>query len=74
MKKILPLLPINNLLLKQRTNMAMSIKMVPVLMGQSAVDFVSAADANSKNLPPELSPEREEQIHNILEKSKNFTF
>lgn len=53
--------------------MAMSIKMVPVLMGQSAVDFVSAADANSKNLPPELTPEREEQIHNILEKSKNFT-
>lgn len=25
--------------------MAMSIKMVPVLMGQSAVDFVYAADA-----------------------------
>lgn len=54
--------------------MAMSIKMIPVLTGQCAVDFVSAADANSHNETPQLSSKEVDDLKKVLEKSKAFTF
>jgi hypothetical protein len=54
--------------------MAMSIKMIPVLKGQCAVDFVSAADANSHNETPKLSDKEAERIKDVMKKSKSFTF
>ena len=54
--------------------MAMSIKTIPVLTGRCAVDFVSAADANSQNKTPKLSSQEAKRIKDVLEKSKSFTF
>lgn len=54
--------------------MAMSIKTIPVLTGQCAVDFVSAADANSQNETPKLSSQEVENLRKVMEKSKAFTF
>lgn len=54
--------------------MAMSIKMIPVLKGQCAVDFVSAADANSKNNTPRLTDQEAKRIKEIMKKSKSFKF
>lgn len=54
--------------------MAMSIKMIPVLTGQCAVDFVSAADANSQNETPKLSSQEVDDLKKVLEKSKAFAF
>ena len=54
--------------------MAMSIKMIPVLKGQCAVDFVSAADANSQNKTPRLTSEEAERIKEVMKKSKSFSF
>ena len=54
--------------------MAMSIKTIPVLTGQCAVDFVSAADANSQNETPKLSSQEAENLRKVMEKSKVFAF
>ena len=55
-------------------NMAMSIKEIPVLTGQCAVDFVSAADANSQNQTPKLTTQQADRIKDVMEKSKSFSF
>ena len=55
-------------------NMAMSIKEIPVLTGQCAVDFVSAADANSQNQTPKITPQQADRIKDVMEKSKSFSF
>ena len=49
----------------------MSIKMIPVLKGQCAVDFVSAADANSQNQTPRLTNQEAEKIKDIIKKTQN---
>ena len=49
--------------------MAMSIKTIPVLAGQCAVDFVSAADANSQKQTPRLTSQEAERIKDVMEKS-----
>lgn len=54
--------------------MAMSIKMIPVLKGQCALDFVSAADANSQNQTPRLTDQDAEKIKDVIKKSKSFKF
>lgn len=54
--------------------MAMSIKTIPVLTGQSAVDFVSAADANSQKQTPRLTSQEAARIKDVMEKSKSFSF
>lgn len=54
--------------------MAMSIKEIPVLTGQCAVDFVSAADANSQNQTPKLTTQQADRIKDVMEKSKSFSF
>ena len=54
--------------------MAMSIKSIPVLTGQTAADFVAAADRNKSQITPVLSDKTAEQLKKILDKSKAFTF
>lgn len=54
--------------------MAMSIKVIPVLTGQCAVDFVSAAEANSQNQTPRLTSLEAKRIKDVMEKSKSFSF
>ena len=54
--------------------MAMSIKTIPVLTGQCAVDFVSAADANRLNQTPRLTSQEAKRIKDVMEKSKSFSF
>lgn len=52
----------------------MSIKTIPVLTGQSAVDFVSAADANNQKQTPKLTHQEAARIKSVIEKSKSFSF
>jgi len=54
--------------------MAMSIKEIPVLTGQCAVDFISTAEANSQKQTPRLSSQEAKRISDVLEKSKSFSF
>ena len=54
--------------------MAISIKTIPVLMGETADRFVREADGNSGNRSPELSEAMELAISNMLESSRNFKF
>lgn len=54
--------------------MAMSIKSIPVLTGQTAINFVAEADRNKKQATPALSEKRAARLKNVLEKSKTFTF
>jgi len=54
--------------------MAMSIKTIPVLTGQCAVDFVSSADANSQKQTPRLTTQKADSIRDVMNKSKSFTF
>ena len=54
--------------------MAISIKTIPVLMGETADCFIREADINSKNKRPELSKAMELAISNMLESSRNFKF
>ena len=49
--------------------MAISIKTIPVLMGETADRFVREADSNSENKCPELSEAMELAISNMLELS-----
>ena len=54
--------------------MAMSIKSIPVLTGQTAANFVAEADNNKKQATPTLSEKAAERLKKVLEKSKAFTF
>ena len=54
--------------------MAMSIKSIPVVTGQTAVNFVAEADNNKKQATPTLSAKASERLKKVLEKSKAFTF
>ena len=52
--------------------MAMTINSSPVLTGESARAFIEEAERNG-NLPtPRLSPEREAQIREFEQKSREF--
>lgn len=54
--------------------MAISIKTIPVLMGETAERFVHEADVNSANSRPILSESMERAISDMLEASRNFSF
>ena len=54
--------------------MAISIKTIPVLMGETADRFVQEADVNSANSRPILSESMERAISDMLEASRNFRF
>lgn len=54
--------------------MAISIKTIPVLTGETASRFVLEAEANSANSRPSLSETMEKAISNMLETSRKFKF
>lgn len=54
--------------------MAISIKTIPVLMGETAENFIVEADINAANSSPVLSETMEAVISNMLETSRNFKF
>lgn len=54
--------------------MAISIKSIPVLTGQTAADFVTEAERNKNQATPTLSDKAAERLKMILEKSKAFSF
>lgn len=52
--------------------MAMTINSSPVLTGESAKAFVEEAERNGKLPTPRLSPEREAQLREIEQRSREF--
>lgn len=54
--------------------MAISIKTIPVLMGETADRFIQEADVNSANNRPILSETMERAISDMLEASRTFRF
>ena len=54
--------------------MAIAIREIPVLTGQSAVDFVNEADNYAARPVPRLSREREEELRSIKEAHKHFVW
>lgn len=52
--------------------MAMTINSSPVLTGESARAFVEEAERNGKLPTPRLSPEREAQLREIEQRSREF--
>ncbi|MDE6561582.1 MAG: hypothetical protein K2K75_09390 [Muribaculaceae bacterium] len=52
--------------------MAMTINSSPVLTGESARAFIEEADRNGKLPTPRLSLEREAQIREFEQKSREF--
>lgn len=60
--------------LQKIKNMAISIKTIPVLTGETAERFVLEVDVNSANNCPSLSETIEKAISNMLETSRKFKF
>ena len=54
--------------------MAISIKTIPVLLGETADRFVREAERNFANSRPVLSEAMESAISDMLEASRNFKF
>lgn len=54
--------------------MAISIKSIPVLTGQTAADFVAEADKNKNLKTPALTDKAIERLKSVFEKSKAFVF
>ena len=54
--------------------MAISIKAIPVLLGETADRFVREAERNSANSRPVLLEAMESAISDMLEASRNFKF
>lgn len=52
--------------------MAMTINSSPVLVGESARAFLEEAERNSKLPTPRLSPEREAELREIDQKSREL--
>jgi hypothetical protein len=54
--------------------MAISIKSIPILTGQTAANFMAEADNNKNQATPALSARAIERLQKVFEKSKSFTF
>ncbi len=54
--------------------MAIPIKAVPILTGETADDFVRKAEEHEKNPTPLLSREQEERISQIMKQMREFRF
>lgn len=54
--------------------MAITIKTIPVLEGQAAVEFVEQAERNARLKTPKLSEKSRLRLHAVLEKSRRFKF
>lgn len=52
--------------------MAMTINSSPILIGESAKAFIEEAERNTKLPTPRLSPEREAQIREFEQRSREF--
>ncbi len=52
--------------------MAVAIREIPVLTGQSAIDFIDEAEKYSGRPVPRLSSKREAELRRIREAHKNF--
>ena len=57
---------------KKEIIMAMTINSSPVFTGESARAFIEEAERNGKLPTPRLSPEREAQIREFEQKSREF--
>lgn len=54
--------------------MAIAIREIPVLTGQSAIDFISEAEKWDKAPVPHLTAEEEAYVKQIQESGKNFVW
>ena len=54
--------------------MAISIKSIPILTGQTAADFVAEADKNKNLETPALTDKAIERLKSVFDKSKAFVF
>lgn len=54
--------------------MAIPIREIPVLTGQSAVDFLNEADKYSDRPVPRLSEKREQELRRIKDAHKHFVW
>ena len=54
--------------------MAIAIREIPVLTGQSAIDFVNEADKYAERPVPRLSDEEEKKLKEINEAYKKFVW
>ncbi|MDE5997377.1 MAG: hypothetical protein K2G77_04100 [Muribaculaceae bacterium] len=54
--------------------MAVAIREIPVLTGQSAVDFIDEAEKYSRCPVPRLSLQREKELRRIKEAHKHFVW
>lgn len=54
--------------------MAITIKTIPVLEGQTAAEFVKEAERNARRKTPKLSEEALRRLQDVLEKSRRFKF
>lgn len=54
--------------------MAITIKTIPVLEGQAAVEFVEQAEQNARLKTPKLSEKARRRLQAVLEKSRRFKF
>lgn len=54
--------------------MAIAIREIPVLTGQSAIDFINEAEKNAKRPIPQLSQQREMELRSIKDAHKHFVW
>lgn len=54
--------------------MAIAIREIPILTGQSAIDFVNEAEKWDNVPVPRLSEEEEKYVRQIKESGKNFVW
>ena len=54
--------------------MAIAIREIPVLTGQSAIDFINETDKYSDRPVPRLSLKRELELRSIKEAHKHFVW
>lgn len=54
--------------------MAIPIRDIPVLTGQSAIDFVNEAEKYADRPVPRLTEEQETRLRQIKESAKNFVW
>lgn len=60
------------LIIEKNKTMAIAIREIPVLTGQSAIDFMEEADKYSGRPVPHLSSQREAELRRIREAHKHF--
>lgn len=59
---------------KQHTTMAIAIREIPTLTGQSAVDFINEAEKYAEVPVPRLTAEEESRIRRIEEAYQSFVW